>query len=83
MLACTSVHLQWADALPWPCLQLIPANQYPTAICQEKTVNADNPTDQTNSVYGTNANGRMCGAVLDATTAVDNGAPPVCVWGCR
>jgi hypothetical protein len=63
-----------ADVLPCRRQQVIPANNYPTAICAEKSVPADNPTDQTNSLYGTNADGRMCGAILDASTAVNDGA---------
>lgn len=54
--------------------ELIPRNNYPTALCQDRSVDADNPVDQTDTTYGANSNGRICGAQLDNTTATDAGS---------
>lgn len=55
-------------------LQVVPRNNYPTALCQPQYVFADNPTNQLDSTFGNNAEGRVCGAVLSAATAVDAGS---------
>lgn len=37
-------------------------------------VDADNPPSQISDLFGTNAEGRLCGAILDAETAVNAGS---------